>query len=111
MKQARPPVHKGIALARVEQAEPRGIAEALPVGESFASGNGCVLIHGDNIFWGHMDFLRDAVGRPRGAAIFGYPVTDPERYGGGATRRRRSGGHRSPIPQPRARCLLGGGPR
>lgn len=57
------------------------IAEALPVGESFLAGDGCVLILGDNIFWGHMDFLRDAVGRPSRATVFGYPVTDPERYG------------------------------
>ncbi|MFW6086491.1 MAG: glucose-1-phosphate thymidylyltransferase RfbA [Myxococcota bacterium] len=71
----------GVRFSYAEQTHPRGIAEALLVGEGFLDGEGCALILGDNIFWGYMDFLRGAVRQERGATVFGYPVTDPERYG------------------------------
>ena len=43
--------------------------------------SGASLILGDNIFYGKLDFYRDALAIERGACIFGYQVRDPERYG------------------------------
>jgi len=71
----------GVNFAYAEQAEPRGIAEAFVIGESFIDGSACCLILGDNLFYGPMAFLRNALKRTRGATVFGYPVHDPERYG------------------------------
>lgn len=71
----------GVHFEYAEQAEPRGIAEAFLIGESFIDGNPACLILGDNLFYGKMAFLRNALQRTEGATIFGYPVHDPERYG------------------------------
>ena len=73
--------HLGARFTYAAQPSPRGIADAFLVGESFLDGAGCVLALGDNLFWGHLDFLRDALAHPRGATIFAYPVQDPSRYG------------------------------
>src|SRR5205807_4958392 len=71
----------GIRLQYAEQAKPSGIAEAFLIGEKFVSGSGACLILGDNIFYGKLDFFRDALAIKEGACIFGYQVRDPERYG------------------------------
>src|SRR5262249_49100180 len=73
----------GISLQYAKQAEPRGIAEALLIAESFFRGNQLALILGDNIFFGHSfaDLLEKAARQSNGATIFVYPVQDPERYG------------------------------
>ena len=73
----------GLSLQYAEQAEPRGLAEAFLIGESFIGNDPVSLILGDNIFYGHglEDLLRRAVAREHGATVFGYPVSDPERYG------------------------------
>src|SRR5207249_6932232 len=42
---------------------------------------GVSLILGDNIFYGKLDFYRDALAIPKGACVFGYQVRDPQRYG------------------------------
>jgi glucose-1-phosphate thymidylyltransferase len=65
------------------QAEPRGLADALLVGEEFISGQSCALILGDNIFYGAglPTMLRQAAELNEGAVIFAYRVKDPERYG------------------------------
>jgi glucose-1-phosphate thymidylyltransferase len=83
----------GARFSYAAQASPRGIADGLLVGEAFLGGEGCVLALGDNMFWGHLDFLRNALAAPRGATIYAYPVQDPSRYGvvtlapgGGVTR-------------------------
>jgi glucose-1-phosphate thymidylyltransferase len=73
----------GIELRYAVQAEPRGIAEALLIGEDFIAGRSSCLILGDNIFFGHalrVDLAR-AARRSTGATVFGYRVADPERYG------------------------------
>tara|TARA_R110002096_G_scaffold4493_6_gene20815 strand:- start:27366 stop:28241 length:876 start_codon:yes stop_codon:yes gene_type:complete len=63
------------------QPEPKGIAQAFLVGEDFIDGSGAVLILGDNIFYGKLDFFRRALAREKGACVFGYHVRDPERFG------------------------------
>ncbi|NQT87669.1 glucose-1-phosphate thymidylyltransferase RfbA [bacterium] len=73
--------HLGLAVEYAEQAEPRGIAEAFLIGADFLDGDGAVLILGDNILYGYLDFLRRAVAENEGATIFAYLVRDPERYG------------------------------
>jgi len=73
----------GLSLSYAVQEEPRGIAEALVIGESFINGENVALILGDNIFYGdHLSSLLKSCGQlESGAAIFGYHVKDPERYG------------------------------
>jgi glucose-1-phosphate thymidylyltransferase len=65
------------------QAEPRGLADAFIVGREFIAGQRCALVLGDNIFYGHglAEELQAAAARPHGATVFGYAVSDPERYG------------------------------
>lgn len=71
----------GVNFVYAEQPEPRGIAQAFVIGESFIGGDPSCLILGDNLFYGRMDFLRRALLQNQGATVFGYPVQDPERYG------------------------------
>jgi glucose-1-phosphate thymidylyltransferase len=51
------------------------------IGAKFTGDSGASLILGDNIFYGKLDFYRDALAIERGACIFGYQVRDPQRYG------------------------------
>jgi glucose-1-phosphate thymidylyltransferase len=71
----------GIQLSYAVQPEPKGIAQAFLVGESFLAGNGVSLILGDNIFYGKLDFFRRALAVDDAACVFGYHVRDPERFG------------------------------
>jgi glucose-1-phosphate thymidylyltransferase len=73
----------GVKLSYAVQREPRGIAEAFIVGAEFVGHDPCALILGDNIFFGHAmsEYLRDAASRTKGATVFAYRVSDPERYG------------------------------
>ena len=71
----------GIRLQYAEQPKPNGIAEAFQIGAKFIGGSGASLILGDNIFYGKLDFYREALAIKRGACIFGYQVRDPQRYG------------------------------
>ena len=73
----------GLNLQYAIQPSPDGLAQAFLIGEQFLNGEGCCLVLGDNIFYGH-DFaktLREAATQTSGATIFAYPVNDPERYG------------------------------
>jgi glucose-1-phosphate thymidylyltransferase len=73
----------GISLQYAVQPSPDGLAQAFLIGEQFLNGEGCCLVLGDNIFYGH-DFaktLREAAAQASGATIFAYAVNDPERYG------------------------------
>ncbi len=73
----------GLKLQYAVQASPEGLAQAFLIGKEFLAGEGCCLVLGDNIFYGH-DFgkrLRSAAGQGSGATVFAYPVLDPERYG------------------------------
>jgi glucose-1-phosphate thymidylyltransferase len=71
----------GIQLEYAAQPKPEGIAQAFLIGAKFIGNSGASLILGDNIFYGKLDFYRDALAIERGACIFGYQVRDPERYG------------------------------
>jgi glucose-1-phosphate thymidylyltransferase len=71
----------GITISYAEQSAPRGIAEAFIYGKEFIGTDQVCLILGDNLFYGKLDFLRQAIAHNQGATIFGYPVQDPERYG------------------------------
>lgn len=65
------------------QPEPKGIAQAFLIGESFLAGDPSCLVLGDNIFYAHLlsETLRRASTAKTGATVFAYPVRDPERYG------------------------------
>ena len=71
----------GIRIEYAEQPKPEGIAQAFLIGAKFIGDSGASLILGDNIFYGRLDFYRDALAIERGACIFGYQVRDPQRYG------------------------------
>jgi glucose-1-phosphate thymidylyltransferase len=71
----------GIRLEYAEQPKPAGIAQAFLIGADFIGNAGASLILGDNIFYGKLDFFREALAIEKGACIFGYQVRDPERYG------------------------------
>jgi glucose-1-phosphate thymidylyltransferase len=71
----------GIRIEYAEQPNPEGIAQAFLIGAKFTGDSGASLILGDNIFYGKLDFYRDALAIERGACIFGYQVRDPQRYG------------------------------
>ena len=73
----------GIRISYAVQPRPEGLAQAFLIGEEFISGDGCALVLGDNLFYGHelTNRLRTAVERDAGATIFAYRVRDPERYG------------------------------
>lgn len=73
----------GISLSYTIQPSPDGLAQAFLIGEDFIKNDPVCLILGDNIFYGHGfgDTLRQAAALKDGALVFGYYVTDPERYG------------------------------
>jgi glucose-1-phosphate thymidylyltransferase len=71
----------GIQIEYAAQPKPEGIAQAFLIGANFLGDSGASLILGDNIFYGKLDFYREALSIERGACIFGYQVRDPERYG------------------------------
>ena len=73
----------GMHFAYAEQAAPNGLAQAFVIGREFLAGQSSALILGDNIFYGTglIEQLRRASAHERGATVFGYHVTDPERYG------------------------------
>jgi glucose-1-phosphate thymidylyltransferase len=73
----------GISLRYAVQPSPDGLAQAFLIGKDFLAGEGCCLVLGDNIFFGH-DFakqVRSASQRKEGATVFAYAVQDPQRYG------------------------------
>jgi glucose-1-phosphate thymidylyltransferase len=75
--------HWGLDIRYAVQPSPDGLAQAFIIGRDFIGGDSCVLVLGDNIFYGHdlQPQLLRATACKTGATIFAYPVADPERYG------------------------------
>ena len=73
----------GISISYAEQPSPDGLAQAFLIGEEFIGDENVCLVLGDNIFFGHQftENLEEATARKTGATVFGYHVTDPERFG------------------------------
>jgi len=73
----------GLSLTYAEQARPDGLAQAFVIGRDFVRGRPSALVLGDNIFYGSglIEQLRRASSRTSGATVFGYHVSDPQRYG------------------------------
>ena len=73
----------GINISYEVQPKPEGLAQAFIIGKKFIGDGNCALILGDNIFYGHglENQLVEASKLINGAVVFGYPVSDPERYG------------------------------
>ena len=73
----------GITLSYKVQEAPNGLAEAFILGKEFIGDDSVCLVLGDNIFYGHglPEMLSEAASQESGARVFGYYVSDPERYG------------------------------
>ncbi|HKJ85910.1 MAG TPA: glucose-1-phosphate thymidylyltransferase RfbA [Spirochaetia bacterium] len=73
----------GLKFSYAVQDAPRGLADAFRVGKDFIGDDSVCLVLGDNIFYGHglPEMLKAAAERKEGATVFGYYVSDPERYG------------------------------
>ncbi len=73
----------GLSLTYAEQPRPEGLAQAFVIGKEFVGDSNVCLILGDNIFYGYgmTGKLQDAARLEKGAIVFGYWVSDPERYG------------------------------
>jgi len=73
----------GLRMEYAEQPRPEGLAQAFLIGRDFIASEPVCLILGDNIFYGYnlSAHLREASALREGGLIFGYPVSDPERYG------------------------------
>lgn len=73
----------GVSFSYVEQPRPEGLAQAFTLGRSFIGNSSVSLVLGDNIYYGQglTGQLKAAVARKKGATVFGYWVSDPERYG------------------------------
>ncbi len=76
-------VQWGISLTYATQPSPDGLAQAFIIGEDFIGQDSVCLVLGDNIFYGQglSKMLQAAAKREKGATVFGYQVTDPERFG------------------------------
>jgi len=75
--------HFGVKLSYAEQDQPRGLAEAFIIGESFIGDDAVSLVLGDNLFYGVglRQLFADAAKLQSGALIFGYYVKDPTQFG------------------------------
>lgn len=73
----------GLNLSYAEQPSPDGLAQAFIIGEDFIGDDSVCLVLGDNIYYGQglSKMLQAAAKREKGATVFGYQVTDPERFG------------------------------
>jgi glucose-1-phosphate thymidylyltransferase len=73
----------GMEIRYAIQPKPEGLAQAFVIGKAFLAGAPSALVLGDNIFFGHdlVKLLNEADAQPGGATIFGYHVSDPQRYG------------------------------
>ena len=73
----------GLRFAWIVQPSPDGLAQAYLLAGDFLAGSPSAMVLGDNIFFGHglPELLAAADAKPTGGTVFGYRVSDPERYG------------------------------
>lgn len=73
----------GLSFTYIQQPSPDGLAQAYILAEDFLTGAPSAMVLGDNIFFGHglPELLADADAQDSGGTVFGYQVSDPERYG------------------------------
>jgi len=73
----------GLQLSYIVQPNPAGLAQAYILAEEFLAGDPSAMVLGDNIFFGHglTEVLTKANAQSEGGMVFGYQVSDPERYG------------------------------
>jgi len=73
----------GVSLSYITQPSPDGLAQAYVLAEDYLAGAPSAMVLGDNIFFGHglPQLLEQADRQTGGATVFGYHVSDPERYG------------------------------
>ena len=73
----------GLSLSYIAQPKPEGLAQAYLLAEAFLDGAPSCMVLGDNIFFGHglPELLAAADARETGGTVFGYHVSDPQRYG------------------------------
>lgn len=73
----------GVSIQYAVQPSPDGLAQAFIIGKEFIGQDTCALVLGDNIFYGHelATMTQQAAKLTKGATVFAYPVSDPERYG------------------------------
>ncbi len=73
----------GVSIQYAVQPSPDGLAQAFIIGKEFIGQDTCALVLGDNIFYGHelATMTQQAARLTKGATVFAYPVSDPERYG------------------------------
>lgn len=78
-----PGVDLGLKLSYQVQQEPKGIAQAILIGEKFIGNDSVCLVLGDNLFYGHKlgHILRESAQLEEGAEVFGFHVNDPENFG------------------------------
>jgi glucose-1-phosphate thymidylyltransferase len=73
----------GIRLEYAVQEKPEGLAQAFLIGRKFIGKDPVALVLGDNVFYGHDlgPLFKKSAGLTKGATVFAYPVSDPQRYG------------------------------
>jgi glucose-1-phosphate thymidylyltransferase len=71
----------GISIEYAEQKEPKGLPEAFQIARDFIDDSDVCMILGDNIFYGKLDFIRDAIKNNTGGTIFAYQIDDTRMYG------------------------------
>ena len=73
----------GLQFTFIVQPDPAGLAQAYILAEEFLAGAPSAMVLGDNIFFGHglTEILIQANAQTDGGMVFGYKVSDPERYG------------------------------
>lgn len=71
----------GVSISFAKQETPGGLPQAYIIGEEFIAGNDNVLILGDNLFYGKLDFFRNALKEHNGGTVFAYRVDNPKDYG------------------------------
>ena len=71
----------GLNISYKVQPKPEGLPQAFILGEDFIGSDQVVLILGDNLFYGKLNFFRDAIEKNEGGTIFAYRVEHPEEYG------------------------------